>query len=223
MQQEQSDSLITDIRIDNVEKDLLIKTPKDEFAKSYEEILSLGGLSQNFKRSAKRKIEKAVSSVTGPQSTVGGTTQYDLYGRPIISDGNSFTGDEAQSKQIILIRAGYGLFDAVEPPYDQYQLAKIYELSAPNYAAINAKAANIVGLGYDLVPTLSVKQRLEDIESPEILQRARKKLARQKEELMEWLETRNDDETLTSILMKVFIDAEATGNGYIEIGRKNTW
>jgi PBSX family phage portal protein len=215
--------LITDIRIDNPTQTDFIKANQDEFKKSYEELITLGGLSQNFKRSAKRRMEKAATSVISPfPNSTSATTQYDKYGRPVIADDNELSGDGAGSKQIILLRAGYGLFDAVEPPYDLYQLAKIYEISAPNYAAINAKAANIVGLGYDLKPTLKVKQRLEEIDNYDILDRARRKLQRQKEEVLEWLETRNDDDTLTATLMKVFIDAEATGNGYIEIGRKVT-
>lgn len=219
---EQDDNIINSISIGSGESPLSPQF-KDEFSKSYTDILGLGGLSTNFKRSAKRKIEKAVSTTT---MQIGNSTtsvnQYDRYGRPVIADNNEYSGDDAKTKQIVLMRAGYGLFDCVEPPYNLYQLSKIYETSAPNYAAINAKAANIVGLGYDLVPTLNVKQKLEDLDDAEMLSRARKKLARQKEEVLDWLESRNDDDTLTSTLMKVFIDAEATGNGYIEIGRKTT-
>lgn len=222
MQQEQEDNIIHSVSLDNPANSDFISVKSDEFAKLDSDILSLGGLSQNFKRNAKRKLEKAASSLITTTNSTERTTQYDKYGRPIIPDGSQFTGDKAATKQTILLRSGYGLFDVVEPPYDLYSLAKIYELSAPNYAAINAKAANIVGLGYDLMPTLNVKQRLEEIEDTDVLARARRKLAKQKEQIIEWLESRNDDDTLTSTLMKVFIDAEATGNGYIEIGRKNT-
>ena len=52
--------------------------------------------------------------------------------------------------------------------------------------------------------------------------RVRRNLSRQKARVIDWLETRNDDDTFTMTLMKAYIDAEATGNGYIEIGRKTT-
>ena len=61
-----------------------------------------------------------------------------------------------------------GLFDVVEPPYNLISLGKTYELSSANFAAINAKVANIVGLGFDLELTLPVKQKLEDKQGPKL-------------------------------------------------------
>lgn len=190
----QEDKFVTDIRIDKVLEEQSMFSSSDEFSKSADSYAKIGGLSHNFRRQMKRKLEKA--------------------------DNNELSGDNAQSNQIIPDKYGYGLFDVVEPPYNMVALAKIYEVSPANYAAINAKAANIVGLGYSLEPSLSVVQRLEDISDPAQLARARKKIERMKQDLQEWLESRNDEETLTSILTKVFIDLESTGNGYIEIGRK---
>lgn len=180
---------------------------KDDFNQDADSILALNGLSQNFKRSSRRKLNKGLI-------TAGGQI--------VEAQDNMYAGDNASSKQIIPDKYGYGIFDVVEPLYNQHALAKTYELSAPNYSAINAKVANIVGLGYDLVPTLNVMERLEGINDPEELGRVRRNLARQKSRIIDWLETRNDDDTLTMTLMKAYIDAEATGNGYIEIGRKNT-
>jgi PBSX family phage portal protein len=194
--QESESLIVKGVRTDSIHIEENIMTSNDEFAKSLDEYLKLGGLSHNFRRQAQRKLKKA--------------------------DNNELTGDASGSNQIIPDKYGYGLFDVVEPPYNMVALAKIYEVSPANYAAINAKAANIVGLGYTLEPSLSVTQRLEDITDPAQLQRARKKIERMKQEIADWLESRNDEETLTSILTKVFIDLEATGNGYIEIGRKNT-
>lgn len=190
----QENNIVTNIRIDKVGESDTIFSNTDEFAKGLDSYSKISGLSHNFRRQMKRKFEKA--------------------------DNNELSGDQSASTQIIPDKYGYGLFDVVEPPYNMVSLAKIYEISPANYAAINAKAANIVGLGYNLEPSLSVVQRLEDISDTAQLARARKKIERMKEDLQEWLESRNDEETLTSLLTKVFIDLESTGNGYIEVGRK---
>ena len=190
----QENNIVTNVRIDRLGESESMFSQSDEFSKSLEDYSKVSGLSHNFRRQMKRKIEKA--------------------------DNNEISGDGSGSTQIIPDKYGYGLFDVVEPPYNMVALAKIYEISPANYAAINAKAANIVGLGYKLEPSLSVVQKLEDITDPEQLTRARKKIERAKQDLQEWLESRNDEETLTSLLTKVFIDLESTGNGYIEIGRK---
>jgi PBSX family phage portal protein len=168
----------------------------DDFNREPDDIMKLSGLSHNFRRSAKRRIEKA--------------------------DQNSLSGDNSKSNQMIPDKYGYGLFDVVEPPYNLASLGKIYEVSAANFAAINAKVANIVGLGYDLDPTLAVTQMLEDIDDSNQLAKKRRKLDRLKQEIIDWLESRNDEDTFTATLVKAYIDKEATGNGYLEIGRKVT-
>ena len=40
--------------------------------------------------------------------------------------------------------------------------------------------------------------------------------------ILEWLDTRNDNDTFTETLTKAYLDFATTGNGYIEIGRKTT-
>jgi len=205
MQKEDPEVWIDSVNISKANNEPLLSNELDEFKKDVEDLLQLNGLSSNFKRSAKRKLNKALQ-------TAGGQI--------VTADDNVYSGDEATSKQIIPDKYGYGVFDVVEPLYNQNALAKIYELSAPNYAAINAKVANIVGLGYDLHPNLQVIQRMEDIADVEELSKVRKNVARAKARIIDWLETRNDDDTFTMTLIKAYIDAEATGNGYIEIGRK---
>ena len=208
MQQEQKDLWIDSVGLDKaIGSSSFNANEKDDFNQDAESILNLNGLSQNFKRSARRKMSKGLV-------TAGGVI--------VEAEDNMYAGDGASSKQIIPDKYGYGLFDVVEPLYNQHALAKIYELSAPNYAAINAKVANIVGLGYDLVPTLNVMEKIESISDTEELGRVRRNLSRQKSRIIDWLETRNDDDTLTMTLMKAYIDAETTGNGYIEVGRKTT-
>ena len=197
-----------DIGLDTLQKSAEIVTV-DEFMTPSTELLKYRGINQNFKRNAKRKLEKA-GQVGAP--AVG-------YTPPL----NGLGGDDSESKQLIFLQYGYGLFDVVEPPYNLISLGKTYEVSSANYAAINAKVTNIVGLGYDLTPSLKVKQMLEDMaDSPEKLNRARKKLERAKAEILDWLDTRNDDQTFTETLTKAYLDYATTGNGYIEIGRKTT-
>ena len=207
MQQEPEDLWIDSVSLDKHQSESIMGMEKDDFSQDADSILQLNGLSQNFKRSARRRISKALI-------TAGGEI--------VTADDNVYAGDDATSKQIIPDKYGYGIFDVVEPLYNQYALAKIYELSAPNYAAINAKVANIVGLGYDLLPTLTVIEKIESIMDTDEIGRVRRNLSRQKARVIDWLETRNDDDTFTMTLMKAYIDAEATGNGYIEVGRKNT-
>ena len=168
----------------------------DPFAVDSEIAKNYDGLSTAFKRRATRKISKA------------------------------WTGEDgARSKQLIPLQditTAYGLYDVIIPPYNLDELASFYETSFANHAAINAKVANIVGLGYHFELTNSTKEKLELAPSDEQLMRAYSKIERGKNELYEWLEARNDEDTFSHILEKVMIDAEATGNGYIEIGRTVT-
>lgn len=197
-----------DVAIDTLQKQVEVITV-DEFLTPSTELLKYTGIHQNFKRNAKRKLEKAAQVGASPQKYV--------------APQNGFGGDDAESKQLIFLQYGYGLFDVVEPPYNLITLGKTYEVSSANYAAINAKVTNIVGLGYDLEPTLKVKQMIEDLsDNPEKLAKVRKKLERAKADVLEWLESRNDDQTFTETLTKAYLDLETMGNGYIEVGRKTT-
>ena len=94
-----------DIGMDSVAKSnsLIGNNEVDDFAKNPNELMKLSGLGHNFKRNAKRKLEKA--------------------------DQNSLNGDDSESKQLVPDKYGYGLFDVVEPPYNLISLSKIYEVS----------------------------------------------------------------------------------------------
>ena len=134
----------------------------------------------------------------------------------------SFTGqDGAATQQNLLQQAitGYAIFDLIEPPYNLEYLSKIYETSTYNYAAINAKVANIVGLGYQFIETRKTNDALDTINDEVQLARARRKLNKLKQDVQLWLDETNDEDTFTETLIKAFTDYEATGNGYIEIGR----
>ena len=171
-----------------------IETTTDPFADKAENIAKYAGFSSNFKRKNTRLLQKFQQG----------------------------SGGEARSKKFEQeILMGYDILDVITPPYNLDYLAKIYEVSSPHFAACNAKASNIVGLGYDFNHTRATKERLADLaDQPESLARFRKKLERMREDLFDLLESMNEEDTFTETLMKVYIDYESTGNGYIEIGRK---
>ena len=169
-----------------------IQKSNDPFNLSGEDIKKVDGLGSSFRRKVSRDLQKRFVGVDG-----------------------------AQTQQNLLQQAvtGYAMFDLVEPPYNQDYLSQIYEISPYNYAAINAKVANIVGLGYAFVETRKTNEALDSIEDAEQLSRARRKLDRIKQDLEDWLESVNQEETFTETLIKAYTDLEATGNGYLEISR----
>ena len=164
----------------------------DPFAIGLEDIKKLRGLGSSFKRRINREFSKSFSGIedTG--------TQQNLLAQAI---------------------SGYAMFDLIEPPYNQEYLSKIYEISTYNYAAINAKVANIVGLGYDFIETKKTNDAFDSITDDKQLERARRKLNKLRQDLHAWLDTTNTEDTFTQTLIKVYTDLEATGNGYLEIGR----
>jgi PBSX family phage portal protein len=193
-----------DESIDAVEEEISIFNSSDKFAFAseensddpfsidLEEIKKLNGLSPAFRRRISREFQK---SFTGRE---GSATQQNLLAQAV---------------------TGYAMFDLIQPVYNMEYLSKIYEVSTYNYAAINAKTANVVGLGYDFLETRKTNDMLDSITDEKQLERARKKLGRIRQDLQEWLDSTNDEDTFTETLIKVFTDYEATGNGFLEIGR----
>lgn len=180
-------------KIDNLDKFEKINK-SDEFSVEAEVAKSYSGLDSNFKRRAVRSVNKVYM-------------------------GQDNTGSKQLLPEMDVVTA-YGLYDVVVPPYNLDELAYFYENSFANHAAINAKVANIVGLGYHFSYTDSTLAKLEDAESEDQLMRAQRKLQRLKAQLSSWLEELNDEDTFTHTLEKLYTDVETTGNGYIEIGRK---
>jgi PBSX family phage portal protein len=121
-----------------------------------------------------------------------------------------------------VFRNGYGLFDVITPPYNLYELANFYDTNFANHAAIDAKVANTVGLGYKFDTSPDVVMRLESISDPQAIERARRRIDRLKAEAREWLESLNDEDSFSTSMERVITDLESTGNGYIEIGRTVT-
>ena len=164
----------------------------DPFSIEGEELKKVNGLSPTFRRKISREFQKR------------------------------FVGQEGTGTQQNLLQqavTGYAMFDLVQPVYNLEYLSKIYEISPYNYSAINAKVANIVGLGYSFVETKKANDALDNITDKKQLERARRKLNKLRQDLDSWLEETNEEETFTETLVKAYTDLEATGNGYIEIGR----
>ena len=179
----------------------------DPFSKDWQDIKIYKGLDNNFKRRATRMV-KAEATPAYLDSAMA---------VPAGKDG-------AKSKEInpgTVYVNGYGLFDVITPPWNLYELANYYDTSFANHAAIDAKVENIVGLGYDFQVSDSTMLRLETMDTDQ-RDRARNRIERAKVQLRQWMESLNDDDSFTHTLMKAYTDYEATGNGYLEIGRTVT-
>jgi PBSX family phage portal protein len=178
----------------------------DQFNKDWNEVRKFSGIEQNFKRRADRVVEKAQATEGYMDSALA------------VQSGR----EDAKSKAInpgMVYRNAYGLFDVITPPYNLNELANYYDTSFANHAAIDAKVENTVGLGYDFVISDKTMLKIETSDNKDATDRARKRIDRLKIQLRDWIESLNEDESFTSILEKVMTDVNATGNGYIEIGR----
>ena len=177
---------------------------QDPFNKTWDELKTLNGLDANFKRRTSRvtKTDASPSYIDNAKAVNTGL-------------------DGAKSKEInpgLIYRNGYGLFDVITPPWNLYELASYYDTSFANHAAIDAKVENIVGLGYEFKVSPRTMLKLEASEQ-KTAENARKRIERAKIELRDWIESLNNDDSFTSTMEKVYTDLQATGNGYLEIGR----
>ena len=183
---------------------------QDPFNKSWDSLKDYTGLEQNFRRKTARNVSKAVNTAT-----------------PAYLDAANAipSGPDASSKQInpgTVYRNGYGLFDVITPPYNMYELANFYDTSFANHAAIDAKVENVVGLGYSFEVADRTMLRFEMNDDQGAVDRARRRIERMKLELKDWLENLNDDDSFTKTMEKFYTDVQATGNGFLEIGRTVT-
>ena len=215
---------IRDIGMPEFQEEVNIFKAQDPFAKPWDDLKNFVGIEKNFKRRTDR-IEKANND-----PVVESTLQYNNvdvmsrgYQDSALANQTGING--ASSKEINpgrVYRNGYGLFDVITPPWNLYELSNYYDTSFANHAAIDAKVANIVGLGYEFHPTDRTIMTLEASDNATAIDKARRRIERAKVEVGEWFESLNSDESMTSIFMKVWTDYESTGNGYLEIGRTIT-
>ncbi len=193
-------------RIDDLEPEDESFKKQDPFSKSWDEVKGLAGLDNNFKRRAQRNFAKAEAT-----------------GAYLTSASAIATGDEASSKAInpgAVYHNGYGMFDVITPPWNLYELANYYDTSFANHAAIDAKVENTVCLGYDFEPSKRTLMALEDNKNTSAVEKARKRISTAQVLMKDWLESLNQDESFEQIMTKFYTDVQATGNGYLEIGRK---
>jgi PBSX family phage portal protein len=194
---------------------------QDPFNKSWEDLKDLKGLDTNFKRRTTRsenKIDKAINIPIDRYGQVTGSYAEEANVRASGIDGT-------QSKQINpgeAWRNGYGVFDVITPPYNLYELANFYDTNFANHAAIDAKVANTVGLGYRFETTTDTMMRMENMENESAMDKARRRVERLKGEATQWLESLNDDDSFLTIMEKIDLDLESTGNAYLEVGRTVT-
>lgn len=124
------------------------------------------------------------------------------------------------TKQEYWEATGYSYLDVVQPHYNLDYLAKLYEASSANMAAIKAKASNVVGLGYNLVESPKAKRKLDGFgDNKEGLQKFREKVNRDRDTVLDRIDEMNAEDDLAEAILKAYIDYEATGQGYIEVGR----
>jgi PBSX family phage portal protein len=206
---------IRDLGLPDLDKKEDLFKSQDPFNKSWEDLKSLSGMDKNFKRRSDRMAKAYDMPV--PRDV---NTNSPVYLDSALAVNRGIDG--ATSKEInpgTVYRNGYGMFDVITPPWNLYELANFYDTSFANHAAIDAKVENIVGLGYDFHVSDKTMMMLEANDNTSAREKARKRIERMKIELRDWLETLNDEESFTSVMMKVLTDYEATGNGYLEIGR----
>ena len=189
---------------------------QDPFAKKWEDLKGMAGIDKNFKRRTDRIVSKAYESLTFNQVD----TTSPIYEDSALAVSTGVNG--ARSKEINsgkVFHNGYGMFDVITPPWNLYELANYYDTSFANHAAIDAKVENIVGLGYDFEVSPRTMMQLEASDNPTAVEKARKRIERAKIELKDWMENLNSDDSFTNTMTKFYTDVQATGNGYLEIGR----
>lgn len=191
----------------------------DPFNKSWEELSGLQGIEKNFKRRAQR-VEKANTAINNVPRDADGqiSSRYLSEARAVGQNTDASAGSKTINPGQVY-RNGYGIFDLITPPYNLYELSAYYDTSFANHAAIDTKVSNTVGVGYKFDMTKSTLIKLESMSNESAKIKAKKRIEQLKVELSDWLDSLNDDENLTKILEKVVTDMQATGNGYIEVGR----
>jgi len=102
-------------------------------------------------------------------------------------------------------RESYASGEVKEPPYSLTALAELYEINATHKACVDAKVANIVGLGYRFVQVPNAEAA--DPANREVLEHL--------------LASCNPVMTFTEVIRAVWTDVETIGNGYLEITRNS--
>lgn len=196
------DGVETDEPIESFYRQELRKmaTGNDPFA-----ALPFKALDRNAKRRVNRQFKKYSDFVN--------------QGGPQMFDGRKPVGTKAWNIEQV---NGYEIYDLSLPPYNLEHLIELSVENDTHYACIVTKATNIVGLGYKWKEKSKVKDARQNVEEDDDkMQKLTRKLQRVTDSLDEWIESLNLNEDFNEVLFKVWFDVEATGNGYLEIGRTN--
>jgi len=173
-----------------------VEESSDPFAKKGVDYNKYNGLSKGFRSNNTRSFNKFQRGKNGAES------------------------QQIHEKEWL---TGYDTFEVVQPPENLDHLARLYTLpsAAVHRAAVDAKVSNIVGLGYKFVETPKTKRDLEQANEKGEKQgrNLRRRLDEKREELIEYIESLNEEDGFTETLIKIWRDYETTGNGYLEIGR----
>lgn len=210
-----SEQYIRDVSLAELEPENNTFKDQDPFSKNWDSLKSFSGLDKNFKRRSDRIYKADVSAIGNNVDTTKDSYQDSAR---TISRGI----DGATSKEInpgAVFRNGYGMFDVITPPWNLYELANYYDTSFANHAAIDAKVENIVGLGFEFKETQRTVLAIESSTNGSATDKARKRIERMKIEMRDWIESLNSDDSFSLSMEKVFTDVQATGNGYLEVGR----
>jgi PBSX family phage portal protein len=181
------------VRVGRSVEHILVVGDSDPFKKDASYFKTLTGLSATTKKRASR-LEK-------------------------VHDGSGGAGSKKQEG--VNFYTGYDILGVVEPPLNLSYLAKLYEASYAHYAAVNAKTANIVGLGYDFIESSKSKEKMDSIETEAEKVKVGRRLRKWRQSLFDWLDDCHVEDEFAETLRNVYIDYEVTGNGYFEIGRAN--
>lgn len=103
----------------------------------------------------------------------------------------------------------------IKPPSDLNMLARASLLSSRLFKSIDIMAKNVVGLGFQIVDTLTIQERRNIDEA------TAKEIKEQKKNLENFLENANDENTFDGLMRLEKTDEETVGNGYLEVVREN--
>lgn len=119
-------------------------------------------------------------------------------------------GKAESSKQITDDGFDYVADDLIKPPYTPNILTQLLAVNTEHYRCVQAKAADVVGRGFDIV------------ERESLVPGEAKPNKSDREKILEMLSDCNDEMTFGQILMNMWVDFESIGDGYLEIGRNAT-
>jgi PBSX family phage portal protein len=188
----------------------LVPQETDVFKAKGEDLRKFTNLTDAVKKRIYRQLQKEAGAGYGRYDGVDRSNGY--------HGGNGSGSKMLDPMQSVSIDA-YNIFGAVVPPYNLDYLAKLFELSAPHYAAVRAKVSNIVALGYGFTVSPQTTKKLNQTKSDRTKKSLMQAIDDESQALMDWLDECNDQDEFIETLQKVWTDYETTGNGYFEVGR----